>query len=152
MRSVLATAGACLVLAVGCGGDGGGDGDPDAFRAEANAICADYEEKIAVIPPPQEALDEWAAIAADIGDLLETGVNELDALEPPDDLGDPYDEWLALKRGSLSATRDLQEAGAAENQELISEALDSIEQNEARADEIATELGLDECSTSGSGD
>ena len=151
MRSALAIVGAGLVLAGGCGGDDGGE-DSDAFRAEANAICTDYEEKIAVIPPPQEAPDEWAAIAADIGDFLETGINELDALEPPDDLGDRYDEWLALKRESLSATRDLQEAGAAANQELISEALDRIEQNEAGADEIATELGLDECSTSGSGD
>ena len=143
--------GTCLVLAAGCGGDDGG-GDTDAFRAEANAICAGYEEKIATIPPPQEALDEWAAIAADIGDQLETGVNELDALQPPGDLGERYDEWLALKRESLSATRDLQEAGAAANQELISEALDRIEQNEGRADEIAAELGLDECATSRAGD
>jgi hypothetical protein len=150
MRSALTAVGICLVLAAGCGGDD--NGDSESFQAEANAICADYEQKIASIPPPQDALDEWAAIAADIGDFLETGVNELDALEPPDDLGDRYDEWLALKRESLSATRDLQEAGAAANQELISEALDSIEQNEASADEIAAELGLDECSTSSSGD
>jgi len=140
--------GTCLVLAAGCGGDEEDDGDADAFRGEANAICADYEEKIAMIPPPQESLDEWAAIAADIGDLLETGVNELDALEPPGDLGERYDEWVALKRESLAATRDLQEAGAAANQELISEALGRLEQSEDEADEIADELGLAECGTS----
>lgn len=139
------------MLAAGCGGDEDG-GDTDAFRAEANAICADYEEKIATIPPPQEDLDEWAAIAGDIGDLLEAGVNELDALEPPGDLSERYDGWLALKRESLSATRDLQDAGAAANQELVSEALDRIEQSEGRADEIAAELGLDECATSRAGD
>jgi hypothetical protein len=143
--------GTCLVLAAGCGGDEDG-GDTDAFRAEANAICADYEKKIATIPPPQEDLDEWAAIAGDIGDLLEAGVNELDTLEPPGDLSERYDEWLALKRESLSATRDLQDAGAAANQELIPEALDRIEQSEGRADEIAAELGLDECATTQAGD
>jgi hypothetical protein len=147
MRSALAALSVCLLLAAGCGGDDGG-GDPEAFQADANAICADYEEKIAAIPPPQEAVDEWAAIAGDVGDLLETGVNELDALEPPGDLGERYDEWLELKRESLSATRDLQEAGAAANQELVSEALARIEQNEGRADELAEELGLDECATS----
>lgn len=151
MRSTLAAIGACVVLAAGCGGDDD-NGDEDAFRAEANAVCADFEEKIAAIPPPQDALDEWAAIAADIGDHLETGVNELDALEPPGDLGESYDEWLELKRESLAATRDLQEAGAAANQQLITEALNRIEENEGRADEIATELGLDECATSGAGD
>lgn len=138
----------CLVVVAGCGGDDLDEAEAEAFRADANAICADYEEKIAVIPPPQEALDEWAAIAGDVGDLLETGVNELDALEPPGDLGERYDEWLELKRESLSATRDLQEAGAAANQELVSEALDRIEQSEGRADELAAELGLDECATS----
>jgi hypothetical protein len=147
MRSALAAIGASVALAAGCGGDDDGDGE-DAFRADANAVCADFEEKIATIPPPQDALDEWAAIAADVGDLLEAGVNELDAIEPPGDLGESYDEWLELKRESLAATRDLQEAGAAANQELISEALDRIEENEGRADELASELGLDECATS----
>jgi hypothetical protein len=147
MRSALAAIGASVALAAGCGGDDDG-GDEDAFRADANAVCADFEEKIATIPPPQDALDEWAAIAADVGDLLEAGVNELDAIEPPGDLGESYDEWLELKRESLAATRDLQEAGAAANQELISEALDRIEENEGRADELASELGLDECATS----
>lgn len=146
MRSALAALSVCLLLAAGCGGNGGG-GDPEAFRADANAICADYEEKIAAIPPPQDAVDEWAAIAGDVGDLLETGVNELAALEPPGDLGERYDEWLELKRESLSATRDLQEAGAAANQELVSEALARIEQSEGRADELAEELELDECAS-----
>jgi hypothetical protein len=147
MKSALAPVGACLVLAWGCGGDDDG-GDPDAFRAEANSICADFEETIAAIPLPQEAPDEWAAVAGDIGDHLETGVNELAALEPPGELEERYDEWLALKRESLSATRDLQEAGAAADQELISEALARLEEHEGRADELAVELGFDECATS----
>ena len=147
MRSALTVLPVSLLLAAGCGGNGCGGGDPEAFRADANAICAEYEEKIAAIPPPQDAVDEWAAIAGDVGDLLETGVNELAALEPPGDLGERYDEWLELKRESLSATRDLQEAGAAANQELVSEALARIEQSEGRADELAEELGLDECAS-----
>lgn len=145
MRTLALTA-ACLLLGSACGGD---DGDAEAFRAEASGICADFEEKIAMIPPPAEDPDEWAAIAADIGDLLETGVNQLDALEPPDDLGERYDEWLALKQESLSATRDLQEAGAAVDEERIAGALRRIEESERQADEIADELGLAECASSG---
>ncbi|MGH3022327.1 MAG: hypothetical protein ACRDNI_01605 [Gaiellaceae bacterium] len=141
-RSALGAVGACLVLAAGCGGD---DADAEAFLAEANAICAEFEESIAMIPPPQEALDEWAAIAGDIGDILEAGVNELDALEPPGDLGERYDEWLAHKRETLSATRDLQEAGALLDQERVDSALRRIEQSEGQADELAAELELDEC-------
>ena len=142
VRSAFAALGTCLVLAAGCGGD---DAEAEAFREEANAICAEYEEKIAMIPPPQEALDEWAAIAGDIGDILEAGVNELDALVPPDDLGERYDEWLALKRETLSATRDLQDAGGLLDQEGVDSALNRIEESEGRADELAAELELDDC-------
>jgi hypothetical protein len=136
--------GACLVLAAGCAGDENG-GDVGAFRADANAICADYGPKIAAVPPPLEDPDEWAAIAADKGDLLETAVNELRALAPPDDLGERYDEWLELKARTLAATRDLQEAGAAHDEELISEALATIEEAEREADPLAEELGLSDC-------
>lgn len=148
MRSVLAAAGTGLVLAAGCGGD---DGDAEEFRAEANAICADYEARIAAVPPPLEDVDEWAAVAGDIADMLEAGVNELDGLDPPGDLGERYDEWIALKRESLEATRDLQDAGAADDQALVDEALARIGETERRADEIAADLGLDDCATSASG-
>ena len=142
MRSSLAAVGTCVVLATGCGGD---DAEADAFRDEANAICAEFEESIAMIPPPQEALDEWAAIAGDVGDILEAGVNELDALDPPGDLGERYDEWLALKRETLSATRDLQDAGGLLDQERVDGALARIEESESQADELAAELELDDC-------
>ena len=147
MRSALAAVGTCLFLAAGCGGDEG-DGDADAFRAEANAVCAEYGPKIAAVPPPLEDPDEWAAIAGDKGDLLEAAVNELRLLEPPDDLGERYDEWLELKGRSLAATRDLQVAGAAHDEELISEALNTIEEAEAEADPLAEELGLSDCAAS----
>ena len=145
MRNALAAVGTCLVLAAGCGGDDGEDGAADAFRAEANAICADYGPKIAAVPPPLEDPDEWAAIAGDKGDLLETAVNELRNLEPPEDLGARYDEWLELKGRSLTATRDLQMAGAAHDEELIAEALATIEEAEGEADPLAEELGLSDC-------
>lgn len=145
MRSALAAVGTALVLAAGCGGD---DGDADEFRAEANAVCADYEARIAAIPPPLEDVDEWAAVAGDIGDMLEAGVNELDRLEPPGDLGERYDEWIALKRESLAATRELQDAGSADDQARVDEALARIGETEGRADEIAADLGLDDCATS----
>ena len=44
------TAGCALVLAAaGCSGGGGDD-----FAAEANAVCADYDERIAAIETPAD--------------------------------------------------------------------------------------------------
>ena len=73
-------------------------------------------------------------------------VNELSLLEPPEPLREEYEDWLALKSDSLSATRDLQVAGAADDEELVAGALRAMEA-ETEADALATELGLDECAS-----
>lgn len=151
MRITLAALGTCLVLVAGCGGDDGNDGDDEAaeqFRAQANALCADFGAKIRSIPPPLEEDDEWGAIAADIGDLLETGVNELRLLEPPEELADDYEVWLELKERSLGATRDLQRGGTMHSEALIEESLATIEETEAEADALAEDLGLSDCASS----
>jgi hypothetical protein len=151
MRRTLAALGTCLVLVAGCGGNDGDDGDDESaeqFRAQANALCADFGAKIRMIPPPLEEDDEWGAIAADIGDLLETGVNELRLLEPPEELAEDYGRWLNLKERSLGATRDLQRGGTMHSDALIEESLTALEENEAEADALAEELGLDDCASS----
>lgn len=136
---------ALLLLGAACGGEENG---ADEFRAQADAICADYGPRIAAVPPPLEDADEWAAIAGDIGDLLEAAVNELRGLEPPSDLGADYGEWVALKEEVLTQTRALQEAGAAHDVEAVAVALSTAQQKEAEADELAQELGLTDCATS----
>ncbi|HET9242961.1 MAG TPA: hypothetical protein VFN99_05920, partial [Gaiella sp.] len=94
--------GTCLVLVAACGGDDLDEAEAEAFRADANAICAEYGPKIAAVPPPLEDPEEWAAVAGDKGDLLEVAVNELSLLEPPEPLREEYEDWLALKSDSLS--------------------------------------------------
>lgn len=139
------------MVVAGCGGDDDANGDDEAaeqFRAQANAVCADFGEKIRSIPPPLEEDDEWGAIAADIGDLLETGVNELRLLEPPEELAAEYEEWLVLKERSLGATRDLQRGGTMHADALIEESLATIEETEAEADALAEDLGLADCASS----
>ena len=55
MRRTRAAGCALLLAAAGCSGDGGDD-----FAAQANAVCADYDERIAAIETPAD-LDALAA-------------------------------------------------------------------------------------------
>ncbi len=147
MRTPLGTLAACLVLAtVACGG-GGGDGDE--FVSQVNAICADYGPKLALIPPPAEAKDEWAAVGADMADLLEASVNELRLLEPPESLNEGFAEWLTLRDELAAAMRDVQTAGGLHDDAGLEAGLQRADSTVAEADSLAEELGFAECSPTG---
>jgi hypothetical protein len=145
-RLALALLCTCLVVA-SCGGDG--DEGSAEFVQQANAICANYGPKIAAIPPPAEDIDEWGAVGADIGDQLEASVNELRLLEPPDDLADEYSEWVGLRANLLTEMRGVQDAGNLHDETGVDAGLASISELQTRADELAEELGLTDCSPTG---
>lgn len=147
MRYTLGAIGICFLPAACAGGeDGGGE---EEFLPEANAICANYGPKIAAIPPPLEDDDEWAAIAADMGDQLEASVNELQQLEPPADLEDDYSTWVALRADILTAMRSVQDAANIHDDPGIEAGLDTVAEKQAEADALAEELGLVDCSPTG---
>ena len=145
-RAALASLCACLAL-VSCGGDEGGGSDE--FLEQANAICAEYGPRIAAIPPPLEDIDEWGAVGADIGDQLEASVNELRLLEPSDDLAKEYSEWVGLRADLLTEMRGVQDAGNLHDETGVEAGLASITEIQARADELADELGLTDCAPTG---
>jgi hypothetical protein len=147
MKTTLAALLAALLLAA-CGGDHDSEGETE-FRAEANAVCADYRPKLALLAPPAEDVDEWAAIGADMGDLLEASVNDLRLLEPPDDLSDGYAEWLDLRAQLLTTMRDVQIAGGLHDDSAVDASLRQAEATMAAADARAEELGLEDCSPTG---
>jgi hypothetical protein len=150
MRSTLTAllAASLLAFAAACGGDGD-SGDGTEFRAEVNAICANYGPKLELLAPPSEDVDEWAAIAADMGDLLEASVNELRLVEPPEDLSGRYGEWLDLRAELLTTARDLQTAGGLHDDAAVDASLRQVDETMADADALAEELGFEDCSPTG---
>ena len=149
MRVTLAALAACLVLvAAGCGGDGDDDGQAE-FVANVNAVCADYGPKLALIPPPAEAKDEWAAVGADMADLLEASVNELRLLEPPESLNEEFADWLTLRDELAAVMRDVQTAGGLHDDAGLEAGLQRADSTVAEADSLAEELGFAECSPTG---
>jgi len=149
MRTTLTTLGLCLALGLAaCSGGDDGEAATE-FRAQANAICADYGPKIAVLAPPLEDVDEWAAIGADLADLLEASENELRRLEPPESLSSEFADWLTLRGELTTAMRDVQTAGALADVNGIEAGLQRVDSAIAEADPLAEELGFAECSPTG---
>jgi hypothetical protein len=142
---------ACSAAAVaGCSGGGGEPEErltAEQWIAEADRICAEYEGRLDELPQPDD-LEGLAAMAAAAEPIAEEGLDALRGLEPPDELEEEADEWLARTAENVRAIGDLREAAEAGDatrvQELASAGLD----NEAAADRLAGALGLDECAAS----
>ena len=140
-RSVVILALALVAAACGGGGDRLSEGE---FRERANAVCADYEQQIDALSEPTSP-EEVERFAARATQLARSGVGELRELEPPEELDDEYDRFLAEGDAVVELSERLERAArdrdVAELQKILAEA----EASEERSDRLARELGLDRC-------
>jgi hypothetical protein len=138
-----------LALAfAGCGGNGGGgDGgelSAEEFRQQADAICADYDQRIEDLGQPESLaqLNEFIDRAIPI---IEEGFAKLRELDPPEELQADWDRAMELNEENLELTRELRDASEAEDQERVQEILAQAGENEQETDRLARELGLARC-------
>jgi hypothetical protein len=143
------TAVAALLAAAlaGCGGGGSGERlSEEEFREQANAICADYNEKIADLGTPTSPADIPDFVDRGIP-LIEDGIAELRELNPPEDLAEDFDRMLDEVEKGIPAARRLSEAAADEDAAAVQEAISEGQAADAESDRIARELGLDTCAS-----
>ncbi|HYY76887.1 MAG TPA: hypothetical protein VE644_11260 [Gaiellaceae bacterium] len=152
MRAILIglVASAALAVAAGCGGDGGDRLSREELVSEADAICAEYEAELEAalegLAEP-ESLEDFQRLVQDAKPIVENGIESLRGLEPPEDLEDEYDEWIARNEENVDAIDELQAAVAEQDQQRIQEIVQRLDQNEQEADELAAEIGLQDCAS-----
>jgi hypothetical protein len=135
--------GAMGLAAAGCGG-----GDDRLTREElieeADATCADFDQQIEEIEEPQ-SLDDVERYVQEVRPIVEDGTNELAELEPPEELEDEYEDWIAAMRSSVDQFDELEEAAASGDEQRIQEVFESAGQGGEEADQLAEEIGFQEC-------
>lgn len=135
-----------VALGAGCGGEGGGDRlSRDELIAEADAICAKYEKQLEALGTPA-SLEDIVQLAEEGKPIIEKGVNELKALEPPEDLQEQWDELMAENDANVALIDDLSEAAASGDQARIGQIAAEAQQQDEKTDQLGRELGLVECS------
>ncbi len=99
-----------LGVAAGCGGDDDGDSGltREEYLAQGNAICAAGNERIEAIAagltgPPSG--DEAAELVNSIADDISGQVDEIAALDPPEELQADADALVAAARTGLEELR-----------------------------------------------
>ncbi len=145
MLPAIALLAAAGLIAVGCGGGGDGGRLSEAeFRAQANAVCLKYDERIEALGEP-ESLEEVPEFVDQALPIIEEGVAELRELEPPEELEADYDRMLAETERSVGVAQRLRDAAAEGDQQALQDAFEEGNAADSQSDRIARELGLDEC-------
>jgi len=135
--------GAIGLAAAGCGGDGDRLTREELIE-EADATCAEFDQQIEEIQEP-EGLEDLERYVQEIRPIVEEGTDELDALEPPEELEEEYDDWIEATRSGVGRFDELEEAAASGDEERIQEALEGGAEGNEEAGRLAQELGFQEC-------
>lgn len=151
--------GAVLLAAAftGCGGsdDDSGALSKEDFIAQADQICADSiaesktNEEAFLAAINENDLETAADIVADNGDLISEGIDEFEALEPPEEDQETIDEFVALSREQVELSDELADAIRADDGAAVEEISAEGDAIEAESDALADEYGMVDCGSAG---
>jgi hypothetical protein len=113
-----------------------------------DATCAETERAIQGVNPPQSLgeFDEWVER---LKPVLQRILNEQKALNPPGDLEDEWNAWIATGDDELDLLDELREAGAAEDSQRVQELLQEAEQRGLESEQLAESMGFRNCGVEG---
>ena len=146
--SVAAVLGGLALLAAGCGGGGEEPLSNAEFQSQANAICAKYEKQLNALGAPS-SIDEIPDLVQQALAILNKEIDEIAALNPPDELQSDFDKLIAASNKTKAAANDLSAAAKSGDQAAVQKALEDGNAASDEADQLATGLGLGECNTNG---
>jgi hypothetical protein len=105
------------VFFAACGGGGGGGDDKGAsaedFLASVDAICADTSKQVTELQNTQgtpQTLEQLKAFLPKRLAISQSSQQDAEALEPPDELSDDYDAYLAKRREFIDSLVEQQQA------------------------------------------
>lgn len=149
LKRTTAVVGTLVLIATfaACGSEDEPEGDD--FAGQANSICTDAATQIATTNLEEGYEMDEKDVIERIGTILpirEQALADLEALEPPSDQAEAYEQFLANRADQVDATRaqlEAYEAGDQKEIEKISAELgDAADASEESAAEVG---GLDAC-------
>jgi hypothetical protein len=135
-----------VVVLAGCGGggDGGGELTREEFASKADAICGKYNQQTKALQNPTN-LRQLANVADATLPILDNAIDELRALEPPEEDQEKVDEWLA-EIGKLWADLvEIRDKAQGNDMQGVQAVVPRADEHNKRSNELATELGMTVC-------
>ena len=135
-----ATLAILILLLAGCGG---GSSRAD-FVGAATKVCAETNRRVKALGTP-DSFTATQLYARQAGDAVGDGIDDLEALSPPEELEDPFSRYLttlAQRRAVLSRMVEAADANSMKRIQQVGSDLDVVNAK-ARAD--ARRSGIAEC-------
>ena len=149
LKRTTAVVGTLMLIATiaACGGDEEPQGED--FATEANAICAEATSQIATTNLEEGFEQDEKDVIERIGmfvPIREQALADLEALEPPADQAEAYEQFLASRGDQVEATRAQLDAYEAGDQEQIEKASAELGEAADATEQAAAEVaGLEAC-------
>jgi hypothetical protein len=140
---------AVLVLAVaaaGCGGGGGGKTlSKEEYSSQLSEICTELNAKNKEIGDPQSVADVVEK-GPKLNDAFQNAIDEVENLNPPDELQDAHKRFLVLGKQIHSKIDDLIDAAKKNDPAALQQIGSAIDPLDKESNDIATnQLGAPAC-------
>jgi hypothetical protein len=130
------------VLAAGCGG--GGELSRSELVAKGDAICARVNKQIAKEPDPKNAAD-LERLAKRTVEISGPAIEDMEALEPPSELKDEFEKFVASLKRQRDLTRQIGEAAGAGDTAKVQRIGSDAQKAQAEYASQTKKIGFKEC-------
>jgi DNA-binding NtrC family response regulator len=134
-----------VTLVAGCGGGGGKRLSKTEFAAKADAICRKYNRLSQSASNPGN-FSELAAAVHKLTTLLDQSVTDLRKLRPPKDEQATVDRWIDSVESIRNDLADVGDKAAKKDKSGIQAALRAGAKDNQRGNQLASQLGMTDCS------
>jgi hypothetical protein len=145
----------CIALGVttatfvaGCGGDD--RLTREEFVSEAEAICEEFDQRVEDVPDAESA-DDVERYVDELRPVIEDGLGELRALQPPEELEEQWNELMDKNDEALEVLDDLSQAAASADEARLQEISEEASRQDAETDRMARAIGLENCGSDETG-
>jgi hypothetical protein len=137
---------ALVLIAAGCGGGGGGKSlSKEEYSSQLNTICTELNDKNKAIGDPQ-SIDEVVTKGPQLQDAFQSAIDEVENLNPPDELKDAHERFVSLGKQIHSKIDDLIAAAKKKDLAKAQQIGATIDPLNTESTEIArTKLGAPAC-------
>jgi hypothetical protein len=136
---------ALAVVAAGCGGGGGKTLSKEEYSSQLNKICTELNAKNKEIGEPS-SLDDVVQKGPKLNDAFQNAIDEVEGLNPPDELKDAHERFLSLGKQIHSKIDDLLDAAKKNDVAKVQQISSTIDPLDKASNQIAkTQLGAPAC-------